>query len=100
MKSSRSALESHHRADNCFAARVHLLCLPVHCPLPEGAAAAVVPCRIEEEVGRILVVVDGSYQLALSTPSKFVQGDYEVTVHYLAAARLNINHGVISVYPS
>ena len=40
---------------------------------------------------------DGSYQLALSTPADF---DYEVVIHYLSAARLNINRGTISVYPS
>ena len=44
--------------------------------------------------------MDGSFQLGLSTPADFVQGDYEVSIHYLAAARLNINRGVISVYPS
>ena len=44
--------------------------------------------------------MDGSFQLALSTPADFAPGDYEVVIHYLSAARLNINRGVISVYPS
>ena len=44
--------------------------------------------------------MDGSYQLALSTPADFAPGDYEVRVEYLSAARLNINRGVISVFPS
>ena len=46
------------------------------------------------------VPFSGSEQLALSTPADFAPGDYEVVIHYLAAARLNVNRGVVSVFPS
>ena len=46
------------------------------------------------------VPMDGSFQLAIATPSTFPAGDYEVRVEVLSAARLNINRGVVSVYPS
>ena len=43
---------------------------------------------------------DGSLQLALPTPANLTAGDYEIRVEFLTCARLNINRGVISVYPS
>ena len=46
------------------------------------------------------VPMDGSYQLALTTPADLPQRDYEVVIHYLSAARLNVNRGVVSVFPS
>ena len=58
--------------------------------------------RSNAEAGIITgyVPMDGSFQLGLSTGADFVQGDYEVSIHYLAAARLNINRGTCSVFPS
>ena len=44
--------------------------------------------------------MDGRFQLGVTTPASLPRGDYEVVIHYLSAARLNINRGVISVYPS
>ena len=46
------------------------------------------------------VPMDGSYQLAITTPPDFPPSDYEVRVEYLACARLNINRGVVSVFTS
>ena len=46
------------------------------------------------------VPMDGSYQLALTTGADLLQRDYEVVIHYLSAARLNVNRGVISVITS
>ena len=42
----------------------------------------------------------GSEQLALTMPSNFTAGSYEVRIEYLAAARLNISKGQVSVHPS
>ena len=42
----------------------------------------------------------GSEQLALTMPSNFTAGSYEVRIEYLAAARLNISKGQVSVFPS
>ena len=42
----------------------------------------------------------GSEQLALTMPSNFPAGSYEVRIEYLAAARLNISKGQVTVYPS
>ena len=44
--------------------------------------------------------MDGSYQLAITTPPDFQAADYEVRVEYLACARLNVNRGVVSVFHS
>ena len=44
--------------------------------------------------------MDGSFTLAVTTPADFPQADYEIKIDYLSAARLNVNRGVISVYPS
>ena len=44
--------------------------------------------------------LDGSYQLAITTPPAWIAGDYEVKVEYLSCARLNINRGTCSVNPS
>ena len=44
--------------------------------------------------------LDGSYQLAISTPPTWVAGDFEVRVEYLSCAPLNINRGTVSVFPS
>ena len=46
------------------------------------------------------LVFDDSNQLALTMPSDFVAGSYEFKVEYLAAARMNITRGQVSVYPS
>ena len=46
------------------------------------------------------VPMDGSFQLAITTPSTWTAGDYEVRVEVLSACRLNVNRGVMSVYPS
>ena len=46
------------------------------------------------------VSFSGSEQLALTMPSNFVAGSYEVRVEYLAAARLNISKGQVSVFLS
>ena len=58
--------------------------------------------KSNSEAGAItgFVPMNGSYQLALSTPADFAPGDYEVVIHYLSAARWNISRGVVSVYPS
>ena len=42
----------------------------------------------------------GNEQLALTMPSDFVAGSYEIRVEYLAAARMNISKGQVSVHPS
>ena len=42
----------------------------------------------------------GSEQLALTMPGNFVAGSYEIRVEYLAAARMNISKGQVSVFPS
>jgi hypothetical protein len=44
--------------------------------------------------------MDGSYQLAISTPPGFQAADYEVRVEYLSCARLNISKGQLTVHPS
>ena len=44
--------------------------------------------------------MDGSFTLAVTTPADLPQADYEIKIDYLAAARLSVNRGVISVYPS
>ena len=44
--------------------------------------------------------MDGSFVLAITTPADLPQADYEIKIDYLSACRLNINQGVISVYPS
>ena len=58
--------------------------------------------RANLEHGTLLgyVPMDGSFQLAITTPSTWNAGDYEVRVEVLSAARLNINRGVVSVNPS
>ena len=43
---------------------------------------------------------DGSLQLAITTPANLTAGDYEIVVHFLTCARMNINRGTISVFPS
>ena len=43
---------------------------------------------------------DGSLQLSLMTPANLTAGDYEVRVEFLTCARLNINRGTCTVYPS
>ncbi len=42
----------------------------------------------------------GQERLILTTDSALVAGSYEVRIEYLAAARLNIDRGKVSVYPS
>ena len=46
------------------------------------------------------VPFSGSEQLALTMPSNFTAGSYEIRVEYLAAARMNISKGQVSIYPS
>ena len=43
---------------------------------------------------------DGSLQLALTTPANLTAADYEIRVEFLTCARLNINRGTCSVFPS
>ena len=43
---------------------------------------------------------DGSLQLAITTPADLRPGDYELRVEFLTCARLNINRGTCSVFPS
>ena len=43
---------------------------------------------------------DGSLQLAITTPANLTAGDYEIVVHFLTCARLNITRGTCSVFPS
>ena len=44
--------------------------------------------------------MDGSYQLALTTPAELIAGDFEIRIEYLSCARLNINRGTCSLFPS
>ena len=42
----------------------------------------------------------GSERLILTTDSTLTAANYEVQVHYLSAARVNVDRGRISVMPS
>ena len=43
---------------------------------------------------------DGTLNLTLTTPSDFPSEDHEIRIEFLVCARLNVNRGVVSVFPS
>ena len=43
---------------------------------------------------------NGELQLSLTTPADLTPGDFEIRVEFLTCARLNINRGTCSVFPS
>ena len=58
--------------------------------------------KANQEAGVVTgyLVGDGSLQLAITTPANLTPGDYELRVEFLTCARLNINRGTCSVFPS
>ena len=44
--------------------------------------------------------MDGSYQVAITTPADLQARDYEIRIEFLTCARLNINTGTCTVHPS